>query len=199
MKEILENPVTGETIRVLESSPEVFKMEFALRPHARVAGTHVHPGQDQRLSVEAGTLVCLVDGETKVVRAGESVLVPAGTRHDQANPHDVPVRAIEEYRPAGRIHDFFRVYFGMAREGLTDRKGVPSPLLAAALFAEFRDSVRPGPLGLRILIAVLSPLAALLGHRRRVRALAARSGPSARTKMEVPPRDWGVHGESLET
>jgi len=134
--------------------------------------------------VKSGTLVCHVAGKEVVIRAGESVLVPMGTPHDQTNPADVDAIAIEEYRPAGRMHEFFRAFFALARNGHTNAKGVPSPLFTAALFDEFGDSVLPGPLGLRVLIRVLAPLARLLGYRRTIRALAEsndqESAPAAR-------------------
>jgi mannose-6-phosphate isomerase-like protein (cupin superfamily) len=167
--EILHNPATTETIRVLESTPERFTIDYSLKPHAHIAATHIHPFQRQRFSVTAGTLVCMVDGKRVTLKAGESVVLDPGAVHDQANPHDVEVQVIEEYQPAARMHDFFRVYFALARDGLTNAAGMPPLLLTAAVFHEFRDSIQPGPRVLRVLVSLLAPVARLFGRDRVIR------------------------------
>jgi hypothetical protein len=114
-----------------------------------------------------------------VLEPGQAVIIEAGKTHDQWNPADIEVWAIEEFRPASRMHDFFRVLFGMARDGRTNKKGVPSPLLASALFAEFSDSVRVGrPLD-RMLLTALRPLARLAGSHRVVQAYMRGNGQPA--------------------
>jgi hypothetical protein len=109
-----------------------------------------------------------IHGEHRIVRADQTTTVPVGARHFQWNPCDSEAVVIEEIRPAGRIHDFFKVLFGLARDGRTDVNGYPSLVLSAALFSEFKDSIRPAPLGLRLLIGVLGPIALALGYRRQV-------------------------------
>jgi quercetin dioxygenase-like cupin family protein len=167
-EEILENPVTGESMRILESTPRAFKIQYALRPHAEIAGEHFHPYNEQLVSILSGEMHFRINGEHRIIRAGQSITVPAGARHFQWNPSDSEVVAIEEIRPAGRIHEFFKVLFALARDGRTDAKGRPSPLLAAVLFSEFKDSIRPEPLGLRLLLGVLAPIGSALGYRRQV-------------------------------
>jgi quercetin dioxygenase-like cupin family protein len=167
-EEILENPVTGESLRVLESTPQVFRVQYALRPHGEIAGEHFHPGKEQRVTVLSGEMHLRIRGEERVVRAGESATVPVGARHFQWNPSDTELVAVEEIAPAGRIHEFFSVLFQLARDGKTDSQGRPSLLLAAALFSEFRDSIRQGPLFMRLLLDVLAPIASALGYRRQL-------------------------------
>lgn len=167
-EEILENPVTGESIRILESTPQAFKAQYSLRPHGEIPGEHLHPNKEQRISVLAGEMHLRINGEHRIVRAGETASVPVGARHFQWNPCDSEAVVIEEIRPAGRMHDFFKVLFGLARDGRTDGNGYPSLVLAAALFSEFKDSFRPAPLGMRLLVAVLGPIALALGYRREV-------------------------------
>jgi quercetin dioxygenase-like cupin family protein len=168
--EVITNPVTGEVIRVLASTPELFRFEFVLLPHASGAEAHQHPYQQQTIAARVGSLHCHVEGTKHVLAPGQAVIIEAGQTHGQWNPADSEVWAIEEFRPAARMHDFFRVLFGMARDGLTDGKGVPRPLLAAALFDEFRDSIRPGRRLLRVLLAALRPLARLAGSDRVVQS-----------------------------
>ena len=114
--EILENPVTGERFLVLESTPERFKVQYSLRPHGEIPGEHFHPGKEQRVTILSGEMHLRVDGEHRVLRAGESATIPPGVRHFQWNPCDSEVVAIEEVCPAGRLHEFFVVLFGLARD-----------------------------------------------------------------------------------
>jgi hypothetical protein len=89
-------------------------------------------------------------------------------RHFQWNPCDTEAVVVEEIRPAGRIHEFFEVLFGLARDGRTDANGYPPLVLSAAVFTEFRDAIRPAPLRLRLLFGVLGPIALALGYRRQI-------------------------------
>ena len=167
--ESLHNPKTTETLTILESTAEVFRFEFALAPRGEIAGAHVHPYQHQTLSVLSGTLHCVIAGEDVVLGPGESRVIAPGTFHHQANPTNEVVRAIEEFRPARRMHDFFRVLFALARDGHTDERGAPPLLLAAALFHEFADSIAPGSRAARLAIGVLAPFARLIGKDRLIR------------------------------
>lgn len=166
-QETLDNPVTGESMRILESTAQTFKVQYSLRPHGEIPGEHLHPHREQFISVLSGEMHLRVNGEQRIVRAGQATAIPAGTRHFQWNPCDTEAVVIEEIRPAGRIHDFFTVLFGLARDGRTDGNGYPSLVVSAALFSEFNDSIRPAPLGLRLLFGVLGPVALALGCRRQ--------------------------------
>ncbi len=166
--EILDNPVTGEALRVLESTPGVFKVQYSLRPHGEIAGEHFHPGKVQQITVLSGEMHLRISGAHRVVRAGESALIRAGAHHFQWNPCDSEVVAVEEVRPAGRLHEFFSVLFGLARDGKTDSQGRLSLLFAAAVFSEFKDSIRQAPFGTRVLLDLLAPIAIVLGYRRKL-------------------------------
>jgi len=167
-EEILENPVTGESMRILESTAQTFKVQYSLRPHGEIPGEHLHPHKEQRISVLSGEMHLRINGEHRIVRAGQTTTIPVGARHFQWNPCDAEAVVTEEIRPAGRIHDFFKVLFGLARDGRTDGNGYPSLVLSAALFSEFQDSIRPAAPGFRLLIGALGPIALALGYRRQV-------------------------------
>jgi quercetin dioxygenase-like cupin family protein len=171
-EELLENPVTGETMKILESTADVFKIEYALRAHGEIPLEHSHPNVEQEISVSAGEMHVTVNGEHKVIKAGESYTAPPSALHFQWNPCDEETVAVETYRPAGRNHDFFRTLFGLAQDGHTDAQGMPSLLVRAAIFTEFRDTIRPAARGIRWVVAGLSPISSLLGYRRLIKKYA---------------------------
>jgi quercetin dioxygenase-like cupin family protein len=164
--EIIHNPVTGETLFVLESTPEIFRFAYRLGPGGAVSAAHYHPSQQQKITVLAGRLHCRVGRAEREFGAGDSIVIPAGVAHDQWNPTATEVIAIEEHRPGHRIHAMFRVVFALARDGRTDRRGFPRPLVAAAFLAAFKDVARPAKLTLRVCLALLAPVSRLLGYGR---------------------------------
>ena len=168
---VLHHPTTGETIRVLESTSEVFRMELTIAPRGEVAGAHIHPQQEQTFEVCSGRLACRVEGREHLLTAGQVLVLPPGRRHTQGNPFSEPVVAIETYRPAKRIHEFFVAFFSLGRLGLTDAKGAPRPLYAAALLDEYKDTIAVAPLFDRLLLRALAPIARALGYQRRIAAL----------------------------
>lgn len=167
--EVLRNPVTGETMKVLESNRDVFKIEYNLRQGGAVPTAHYHPWQEQIISVLEGELHCRVGKETVILRAGESARIPPGTTHTQWNPTETEVVAIEELRPALRTHNLFRVLFALARDGRTDSKGLPKPLIGAAFISVFNEEGTPSSIRLRLLFGLLKPLSRLLGYERLIR------------------------------
>jgi quercetin dioxygenase-like cupin family protein len=65
-------------------------------PGAR-AGRHTHPGDEISYVLE-GQAELLVDGQPpRVVKAGESFVIPAGVVHDAHNAGDVPIRLVGVY------------------------------------------------------------------------------------------------------
>jgi len=163
--EILENPVTGERMEVIESTADTFRIQYSMRPHASIPAEHYHPGKAQMISVLSGEMHLRVNGTESVIRAGESATVPENGIHFQWNPTDTETETIEEIRPAGRIHPFFRSMFNLARDGKLSG-GISSLLFMAAVLHEFRDSIVPSNFVARAGVAVIGPLAMALGYRR---------------------------------
>lgn len=164
--DLLMNPVTGERIEVLESTPARFRARYALGPHSAIPGAHFHPGKQQRIEVQSGLMHVRVNGAIHAIGAGESFTIPTGASHYQWNETDVDTVAIEEISPAGRMHQFFAVLFQLARDGRTDSRGLPPPLIAAVLFHEFRDSIRHASWTMRMVMSALVPFGIAFGYRR---------------------------------
>ena len=183
-QEVITNPITGEVIRVLESTPDLFRFEFVLLPHGTVAGPHQHPSSQQTIAARSGTLHCSVEGTHHVLEPGQAVLVEGGQTHTQwksRRHRGVGHRGIPPRRPDARLLPR-AVRDGAGRTDQQER--VPSPLLASALFAEFSDSVRVGRHLDWMLLTALRPLARLAGSHRVVLAYLRGNGQPA----EAPAR-----------
>jgi mannose-6-phosphate isomerase-like protein (cupin superfamily) len=142
----IENPVTGETITFLktaaETEGELVEIEVTVEPDGAVAAAHVHPFQSERFEVLEGTLE-FRRGRAKVVAGpGEVVTVPAGTAHSFRNAGETVARFRCEVRPALQFERFLETMFGLAADGKTNRKGMPSPLRLAVIANAHFDDVR---------------------------------------------------------
>ena len=168
----LRNPKTGETITFLETARDtqgaVFRMSYAMAPHAAIADEHSHPNQEMTIAVTSGTLTCTIDGADKEVRAGETVTIPAGAMHFQRNDSEEAVHAIEEYRPALQMQEFFEVLIGWANDGKTNAVGMPSLLRRAVLHHYFRRTIRSSSKRVNLEARLLAPIGFVLGLRREV-------------------------------
>ncbi|GGK15014.1 hypothetical protein GCM10010124_04540 [Pilimelia terevasa] len=84
--------------RVLVTTDHVQVVVMALRPGEEI-GSEVHPDNDQLLTFVEGVVRAEVGGETATVTAGQTVVVPAGTRHNFTNVGDTPARLYTLYGP----------------------------------------------------------------------------------------------------
>jgi len=86
--------VTRADVSVPGREAVVARVEVA--PGAR-AGRHTHPGDEISYVLE-GQAELLIDGQPpRVVKAGESFVIPAGVVHDAHNTSDVPTRLVGVY------------------------------------------------------------------------------------------------------
>lgn len=167
-----ENPVTGERGIVLEppqANPERrLTSELRVAPGGAVVGEHRHPGIAERFEVLQGSLGVSRDGQRSSLAPGEAIEVPPGHWHDwwNAGPGEAVVKV--EVTPGDRFLELIRTLFGLAVDGKTNAKGMPSPLQLVAIAREFDDVIefkRPPPAVQRVVFGLLAPLARKRGYR----------------------------------
>ena len=170
--EVWENPVTGERATILElpsENPEGrASAELSALVGARVIGEHRHPALVERFTVLGGELTMKLDGQTSILREGETAVIEPGAWHDWWNAGDRDARARVEVTPGERFAHLIETLFGLARLGHVNAKGMPSPLQLALVGQEFSDVIvfRKPPVALqRALFAVLAPIARRRGYR----------------------------------
>ena len=126
---------TGPTteLTILEETAEAFVVEAAYAEGGGPPPTHLHPAQDEAFEVLEGRMHVELGGEARVLEAGDTIGVPAGTPHRMWS--EGATRTRWETRPAGRTPEWFRVLDRLQREG-TDGVDV------VALLHEYRDVFR---------------------------------------------------------
>ena len=166
-----ENPVTGERATILElpwANPDArVTAELTALVGARVAGEHLHPALVERFTVLEGELTMKLDGQTSVLREGESAVIEAGTWHDWWNAGGRDARARVEITPGERFAQMIETLFGLGRLGHTNAKGMPNPLQLALTGQEFSDVIvfrSPPSTVQRAIFGALAPIARRRGY-----------------------------------
>jgi mannose-6-phosphate isomerase-like protein (cupin superfamily) len=170
--EVWENPVNRERLTILErpwdnpSGRTILEMTALVG--ARVVGEHLHPAIVEKFTVLEGELTVKRNGQTGMLRQGETATAEAGVWHDWWNAGNRDARVRVEITPGERFLHMIETFFGLARLGHTDGKGMPRLLQLVPIAREFSDVVvfRAPPAAVqRTVFGVLAPLARRRGYR----------------------------------
>jgi mannose-6-phosphate isomerase-like protein (cupin superfamily) len=168
----LKNPASGERITfrrtAAETDGELVAIDLELPPGARVpGGLHIHPQQEERFEVVAGTMRFRMRRKRILAGPGAAVVVPPGVPHDFANVGGKTALVRVDIRPALKMEQLFETAVALAEQGRTMMNGIPRPLDLALFTRQFEEEVQAAfpPLWLqRLALAPLARLARRLGH-----------------------------------
>lgn len=171
--DVLEHPVTREKIvfrkTACDTNGEWLQADLYLPPNGFVAAEHIHPVQEERFEVVAGTLRGRVAGKEISSRTGEIIVVPKGTPHVWWNSGDDELHVLVDVTPALRLEHFFETFFGLAQGGKVSTKtGLPNPFQMALIMRTYRNELvlaRPSQMVQSLLFGALAPIGRLLGYK----------------------------------
>lgn len=141
-----------------DTGGELLEVEAAWTGGGDLPPAHFHPSQDEHFEVTEGRLRVVIDGEERVLTAGDTLDVPRGTVHAMTAT-DTGARATWQTRPALRTEEFFAAMDAAHQRGGSIADFVP---VARAHRAEIRFTSPPQWLQ-RPLFAIL----AVAGKRRK--------------------------------
>ena len=81
MGRIFTNPVSGERIEIISSTPDLLVFELFLPPGTSVPARHVHPQQQERFTVLEGELRFSIGRRTVNATVGDTITVKQGVAH----------------------------------------------------------------------------------------------------------------------
>ncbi|MDN3657217.1 cupin domain-containing protein [Ferruginibacter paludis] len=123
---------------------------------------HYHKAFSEKFQVQEGILYLQVGKQKKILKAGESVTVPAGTPHRFYNEANDQVKFQITLQPGHTgMENFIKIFYGLAADGLTDEKGKPKKFAHLAVALIISDSNAPGWMSL------LSPLIRAAARRAK--------------------------------
>ena len=181
----ITNYATGETLvfrtTSADTNGESVVVEAFVTPDGAVAAAHVHPSQEESFEIVAGELEFRVGRKTVVARAGDRVVVSAGTPHRFRNVGAETAHFVCEVTPALGFEQLIETMFSLANDGKVNRKGMPNPLRLAVIanhhFGDVRLPFPPAWLQ-RLGLLLGAPIGRLLGYRPAYEA-AAPKAPTA--------------------
>ena len=128
--DVFQHPVTGERVvwrKVAgDTKGALLQGDLFVQPTGFVAAEHVHPNQEERFEVLAGTLRLRIDGKEYTLQVGEVAVVPPGRPHVWWNVGAEEAHVLGEFRPALRTEMFLETFFGLATDGKGNQKGCPT-------------------------------------------------------------------------
>jgi mannose-6-phosphate isomerase-like protein (cupin superfamily) len=117
---VIENPIIKDRVTFVKTTEEtngeylLFKLEIAPQGGNVM---HYHTTFTEKFEVVEGQLNVMLNGEHRVLEAGQSALVPMMAHHRFFSTSDKPVTAIVEIRPARQFEKSLRIAYGLARDG----------------------------------------------------------------------------------
>lgn len=145
-----------------EVTADVFSVDLAMRAGAPVIPMHVHPRQEERITVLSGTVRSRSGGTDRLLGVGESVVSPPGEAHtiEPAGGEAAEVHA--ELRPALGYAEFVERSFALDRAGHVNARGRANPLRLAAVGPAEAEFFIAGPP-----VAIQRPVLRLLARMGR--------------------------------
>jgi quercetin dioxygenase-like cupin family protein len=149
MKRIIVNPLFRDEVKFVrtsaESGGEISEMEIILQAGGKNP-MHYHRSYSETFAPLDGEVgVGLGRNETKILKPGESHTVEPNTLHYWFNPSGREIKFRIEIKPGHEgFENSLRILYGMAADGLTDKKGIPRSIKDLALVANMSDMNIPG-------------------------------------------------------
>jgi mannose-6-phosphate isomerase-like protein (cupin superfamily) len=179
--DMIEHPLTGERIIFYKTAADtdgaLLQFEYRGRPraHGIFAPEHVHPHQQERFQVLAGTLSARINDFNLIAIPGHSFVIPAGKAHAWWNGGDDELRVLVEVRPALQTERLLEALFARVEA----RQGQPSlgdRAVLAYAFREEQHTTGPGWALEQAIGGLISPLAHWLDRQPEAAHLPRPSG-----------------------
>ena len=123
---------------------------------------HYHNAFSENFQVQEGILYLQVGKDKKKLSIGESVNVPAGTPHRFYNETNNIVKFTITIAPGHLgMENFIKILYGLASDGLSDKKGKPNNFAHLAVALSISDSNASGWMSL------LSPIIKMVAKRAK--------------------------------
>ncbi len=153
MKRTIINPLFKDVITFVKTSGEsdgqVSEMELTLQPGGRNPThypLHYHKSYFETFTaIDSEVGVGLGKRVKKILKPGSTYTVEPNNLHYYFNPTDKKIKFKVEIKPGHEgFENSLRILFGLAEDGLTDKKGVPKSIQHTALVAVMADMNLPG-------------------------------------------------------
>jgi len=167
----IENPVEGVQLTFLETAQETGGSRIVLRMVVAPGGgvsPEVHTKFTESYEVLEGVLAFELGGSPIRLARGTTLSAPPGTLHGLRNDTGSPVTVRVTAVPGRLAERGLRAYFGLCRDGMVTRAGMPkNPFVGAIILDEMGTYFPPLPVWLsRVLFAALAAIGRRMGGEK---------------------------------
>ncbi|QEC69541.1 cupin domain-containing protein [Panacibacter ginsenosidivorans] len=166
MKRKIINPIIKDTITFIQTSDErkskISELELTLMPKGGNF-SHYHKTFTETFTAIDGALGLKLHGnKIKILQPNEAYSVPPNQVHSFFNPGNKEIRFNIKITPGHKgFENSLRILYGLAQDGLTDKKSIPKSLSHVAIIGSISDSYLPG------VMKLLSPIFNLLAKKAK--------------------------------
>ena len=164
-KRTFANPAINDSATFIETSAETNGAYTLLEIDLGKSDgppLHYHKTFSEKFEVTEGLLYLQVGKLRKKLKRGDSFTVPARTPHRFYNETNDKVKFQITLVPGHTgMENFIKIFYGLASDHLTDKKGKPKNFAHLAVALTISDSNAPG------LLSMLSPIIRLVAKRAR--------------------------------
>src|SRR3954470_13200421 len=168
--ETIEAPNMGMRVTCRESAGssagELLSFDLWMSGSATPPPMHVHPRQEERITVISGSVRSRSGGVDRVLSPGDTVVSPPGAAHTVGPAGHEDAEVVAELRPALAYERFIERSFALDRAGHVNAKGRGNPLRIAATGAREAEFFVPRvPLAVqRAILGAMERLARRMGY-----------------------------------
>ena len=159
------NPVQRDAATFVQTADETAGASSVLELEVAPGGgnfLHYHTTFAEQFTVVSGEFGVQVGKDTFTLKPGETAVAPVRSVHRWFNTTQQPAIVRVDLRPGSPgFERALQIAYGLARDGLTDQKGLPKSLVHKALLVDLSDTNVPG------VFSVLAPLLRLIATRAR--------------------------------
>jgi quercetin dioxygenase-like cupin family protein len=168
--QILKNPETGDIYEYLELSNDTNGERITLKQTLNTGQlylNHFHTLQDECFEVLAGKLTIWSEGETRILRQGEKVILAKNKPHNHYNNDDEPVTFIQTVSPALDFEYWLENIIGLTTDGkMKNGKAGFIQDLVTLRYLDSKTFLANVPIAFqKILMNLVGPVGRRLGYR----------------------------------
>ena len=164
-KRIFFNPMINDTATFIKTSRETNGEYILLEIELYKSDgppLHFHKTFSEKFEVMEGILYLQVGKEKKILKAGESAMIPKGTPHKFYNKSNDLVKFRITFQPGHvGMENFIKIIYSLAQDGFTDNTGKPKSFAHLATILVMSDSNAPG------MLSLLSPVIHMVARRSK--------------------------------
>jgi len=169
--QVITNPINGDTHEYIETSEDTngerVVMKATIKSKGQLVPKHFHALQDETFEIISGQLTIWLDGETKMLSAGDKITLPKNKPHNHYNNEDVEVTYIHSVTPGLDFDYLIENLVGLAADGKSKngKFGLVQELVTLK-YLESKSYLADMPLGIqKLLMNTVAPIGRLLGYR----------------------------------